>query len=823
MRYLKTIKYLLLFLIGKLIKKKKKYPYPDDESGNIFYRFFSRLFGFIYYQFQKRKESFRVSSFKLQSRAKEYKIVNEIMRLSGEIISLVVIFIVVSFAIDLFISKISEWLVGVNQLQGFFNSLSFIRVPGRDFIELFLEISIGAISAVLGLLFALYAVGFQLSTDKYSSEVSDYVNEETVGSFYFKLLVFTDLLAIFVLLRTEFFDYPEPIFSFAVACLMVVISLLGIIIFKSHYIVTIKPKHLFERLWGDIRENIKTASDKSSYKYKSWSLVQHARNNTRKSLRLLEHLFDDLLKLKNNSDVIYTPTVLAYAITEYAKNKKHIDKDNAWWFYQKHDLAKSGGSSETVIKLNYELQGTGPLYLPKPDFSWLEDHVLNLFQKVQLNAIDNNPDLLGHVIKSYQIILSGDYSKTNSGEKKINGIYENQETEIYEKFFKPFLDLYKNISKQEDLNAYLNAYFTTGLVLVDGFEYKEYENIIKSLVTNDKKLADNWSFIENTDIPAIFYEQLTDYWRRLELEQECEGKIITPLENLKKEMLEDVKNKEKELFKKFFSELLVHQDEVMMDLITKKDYENCAHFIKIRFEWISRLFYLNKSDLANEYAQDISKCAAYILILPKETLIKLELLEEIEKIIFQCVIRNREALFLELSKILSLLISVLNVNETNTDMFILRNRLIVILGGFLFLQSEFEQNKKMLIGYVKILEKSYKPGYFIKSIEILGDARNIGGIELTTKLIHWETTKYHHWYTRIHHKILRIPKTYDHVRFYSGMQEVANHPSKFIREISYGLANIEDESVEEFVEFIKRREEILNLVTILSKINETKK
>ncbi|HOX10597.1 MAG TPA: DUF2254 family protein [Candidatus Moranbacteria bacterium] len=823
MRYLKTIKYLLLLFISRLIKRKKKYSYPGDENGNIFYQFFSRLFGFIYYQFQKRKEGFRVSSFKLQLRIKEYKIVNEIVRLSGEIISLIIIFIVVSFAIDLLISKTSAWLIGLDQLQGFSNSLSFIRVPGRDFIELFLEISIGAISAVLGLLFALYAVGFQLSTDKYSSEVSDYVNEETVGSFYFKLLVFTDLLAISVLLRTEFFDYPEPIFSFAIACLMVVISLLGIIIFKSHYIVTIKPKHLFERLWSDIRDNIKTASDKSSYKYKSWSLVQHARNNTRKLLRLLENLFDDLLKIKNNSDAIYAPTVLAFVITEYAGNKKYIDRENGWWFYQKHDLAKSGSSSESIIKLNYELQGTGPLFLPKPDLSWFEDNAFTLFQKIQSHAINSNPDLLSHVIKSYQTILSGDYSKTNSGQKKIYGIYENQEIETYDKFFRSFLDLYKNITKQEDLNDYLNAYFTTGLVLIDGFKYKKYKEIIRSLVGNDGKLSNGQGFVENIDLPSIFYEQFIDYWKRLELEQGCEGKIMTPVKNLEEEMLGSVKSREKELFKKFFSEMLHHQEDVIIDLIKKKDYENCAHFIKIRFEWISRMFYLNKFTLANEFSQDISKCAAYILTIPKEILIKLELLEEIEKIIFQSILKKRKALFVELSKILSLIISVLNVNETNTDMFILRNRLVVILGGFLFLHSELEQNKKMLIEYVKIFEKSYRPGYFIKSIEILGDARNIGGIDLTTKLIQWETTKYHNWYTQIHHKILEMPKTYDHVRFYSGMQEVANHPSKFIREVSYGLGNIEDDSVEKFVEFIKRREEVLSFVTVLSKINETKK
>ena len=823
MRYLKTIKYLLLLLIGSMIKRKKRYSYPDDESGNVFYRYFLKLFGFIYYQFQKRREGFRVSNFKLQSRVKEYKIASEIVKLSGEIISLLFIFTIGSFLIDLIISKTSAWLAGFNQLQGFLGNLSFIRIPGRDFIELFLEISIGAISAVLGLLFALYAVGFQLSTDKYSSEVSDYVNEETVGSFYFKLLVFTDLLAIAVLFRTEFFNYPEPIFSFLVACLMVIVSLLGIIIFKSHYMVTIKPKHLFERLWSDIRDNIKTASDKSSYKYRSWSLIQHARNNTRKLLRLIEHLFDDLLKTKNNSDAIYTPTVLAFVITEYAKNKKYIDKENGWWFYQKHDLAKSGSSSESIIKFNYELQGAGPLFLPKPDLSWFEDNAFNLLQKIQSHAISSNPDLLSYVIKSYQTILSGDYSKTNSGQKKIYGIYENQEIETYEKFFRSFLELYKNLTKQEDLNDYLNAYFTTGLVLIDGFKYKEYKEIIRSLVGNDGKLSNVQGFVENIDLPSIFYEQLLDYWKRLELEQECEGKIITPVKNLEEEMLGSVKSKEKELFKKFFSEMLHHQEEVIIDLIKKKDYENCAHFIKIRFEWIGRMFYLNKSALANEFSQDISKCAAYLLIIPKEILIKLELLEEIEKIIFQCVIRKREALFIELSKVLSLIISVLNVNETNTDMFILRNRLIVILGGFLFLHSELEQNKKMLIEYVKIFEKSYRPGYFIKSVEILGDARNIGGIDLTTKLIQWETTKYHNWYMRIHHKILEMPKTYDHVRFYSGMQEVASHPSKFIREVSYGLGNIEDDSVEKFVEFIKRREEILNLVTILSKINETKK
>jgi hypothetical protein len=63
---------------------------------------------------------------------------------------------------------------------------------------------------------------------------------------------------------------------------------------------------------------------------------------------------------------------------------------------------------------------------------------------------------------------------------------------------------------------------------------------------------------------------------------------------------------------------------------------------------------------------------------------------------------------------------------------------------------------------------------------------------------------------------------YDNVRFYSGMQEVADHPSKFIRELSYRMFNPEEECAEAFVEWVKKREAVRQLVDVFKKIQEKK-
>lgn len=803
------------------------FSFEVDKKPNKAAHALGVFFGFFYSHFQRRRESLRILYRNQERRKTEYTIPMQIVeRSKGTVVVLFLAFVAVLLG-DWVVEKLA---VALSQVQiGWFQEigthLGFFVMPGRDFLKLVLEISIGAISAILGLIFALYGVGFQIITEKYSSKVSDYVNQETVGNFFFKLLVFTDLFAILVLLRVAFLALP-PSVSFVAAIILVAICLLGIIVFKNHYIMTIKPKNLFERLWSEIHENIRLASDKSQYSYNSWSIVQTSRFRTQELLSILKSLFEDLWHAENWNDVIYTPGVLSNVLIEYAKRKKYIDRDRGWWFPQTQVEVKASNMSVLALKLNFELQGKGPLRMGSPDYLWLENSVFDILQTIEsrIGTAPQDTHLLTYVIDFYQTVLSGDYEKDQYGryQKTINGLYENQEIDAFEKYLDAYLALYAKVRTDDELVAYLNGYFAIGLTLVEGFDYSKYQEIIKSLIGTDGQLARTREELALLDLPGMFYGQLLDYWERLELEVECEGKIVTPQDRLEKETLDEARKKEKQYFDKFFEKLYKHHNTILADLYQKGKHKELAQFIKARFEWLSRMLFIEKVSLAEQYGAAIAGAGVYLSRIPKQILLESEFWEELEKLMFPSVIENCPKLFKVLTGVLMMMLPIINTDEKDVDNIMYRNRLSLILGGFVYLVSEFRQDKNLLVEYVQIIELTYREGFFIQALEMLAKPKDVGGLNLTLKLINWESTRYHHWFGEILRQIDALPKTYDNVRVYSGLQKVADHPSKFIRELSHQPFQPEEECAEAFVEWAKKREAVKEMIAALKKIQEKK-
>lgn len=798
----------------------------DKKPNRIVYAW-GVFVGFFYSIFQKRRESLRIHYRNQERRKTEYTIPMQILRYSMStvifLIALLTLVVLGDWGIEKLMTALSH--VQASWFISFVSYFEFFILPERDFLELVLEISIGAISAILGLLFALYGVGFQIITEKYSSKVSDYVNQETVGNYFFKLLVFTDLFAIAVLLRVKILTIA-PSLSFVVAMVLVAICLLGIIVFKNHYILTIKPKNLFERLWSEIKENIRLASDRTRYSYNSWSIVQTSRMRTQELLSLLKALFEDLWHAENWNDVTYTPMVLSNMLTEYAKRKKYIDRDRGWWFPQTQIEVKANNMSSLALKLNFELQGKGPLRIGSPDYLWFENSIFDILKTVEarIGTAPQDTHLLKYIIDFYQTVLAGDYEKDRHGryQKSIAGLYENQETDAFEKYLDGFFALYEKVQTDDELGAYLNGYFAIGITLIEGFDYAKYQETIKSLVDSQGRLTHTREELALLDLPGVFYSQILDYWDRLDLEMQCEGRVVTPQNRLEKETLDDARAKEKQYFDKFFEKLITHHNSVLKDLYQKGKHKELAMFIKARFEWISRLLYVNKVTLADEYGAKIAGAGVYLPFLPKQILIDSEFWEELEKMLFPSVIENCQTLFKVLSGLLTLMLPVINADEKNLDNIMYRNRLALILGGFVYLACEFRQDYRLLVEYVQTIEVAYQQGRFIQAMEMLAKPKDVGGLDLTLKLINWETTRYHHWFGEILGQVHQLPKTYDNVRFYSGMQEVADHPSKFIRELSYRMFNPEEECAEAFVEWVKKREAIRQLVDVFKKIQEKK-
>lgn len=814
MKFIRAIQ----FFFWRMFRRRRTTPsfsFEADSKPNRVIYILGIITGFFYRFFQKRRETLRIFHRNQERRKTECSIPLQIVRYSREII----LFLLIAFFLSLFF----DW--GIEKLPPILSHIDFSDLPEKEFLKIVLEISIGAISAILGLIFALYAVGFQIVTEKYSSKVSDYVNQEAVGNFFFKLLVFTDLFAITILLRVEMIPLA-PVFSFFATMVLVAVCLLGVVVFKNHYIITIKSKNLFERLWSDIKENIWLASDRSRYSYNSWSIIQTSRHRTQELLLLLKTLFEDLWQAKNWNDVTYAPMVLSRLLTEYARRKKYIDRDRGWWFPQTQVEVKASNMSSLALKLNFELQGKGPLRIGSPNYLWFENSIFDILQTVEsrIGTDGESTHLLEYVIDFYQTILAGDYSKDQYGryQKTIIGLYENQEVDAFEKYFDAFLELYAKVKTDDELTAYLNGYFVIGLTLVDGFNYSKYQEIIKSLIGSDGQLAYTREELALIDLPSIFYNQLLDYWDRLDLEVQCEGKIVTPQERLEKETLEDARAKEKQYFDKFFDKLCKYQNTIHADLYKKGRHKELAQFIKVRFEWFSRMLYLEKSALAEQYSSVVAGGGVYLPFLPKQILLDSEFWEEFEKLIFPSVIENCPNFFKILAGSLVLMLPVINADEKNIDNIMYRNRLSIIVGGFVYLVSEFRRDNSLLIEYAQIIEAAYRQGFFIQALEMLAKPKDVGGLDLTLKLINWESTRYHHWFGNILWEIDQLPKTYDHIRFYSGMQEVANHPSQFIRRLSYRAFNPEEESVEAFVEWAKKRESIKELTAVLKKIQEQK-
>lgn len=812
MKIIRSLLYFILPLLAKVYKKKKFIYERDREEGKVdkILFFLNRIFGWVYFKLQWYSEIFRFKRSSVRSKVKEYGVITEILGASKELLILLILGFTFYLLGDWFVNSISAHLSDLTFLQIISLELEGVILPETEFIRLFLEISIGAISAILGIIFALYAVGIQLSTQSFSSEVSEYLNSEVATNVYFKLLVFTDLLAIFLLLRNGFFPSSQMIFSFFVICILVGICVLGIVVFKQQYLFILKPKYLFERLSKDIKDSIISVSDLSSFEQKSWNVIHRFRDRTKSYLELIERLFEDLIESKKTNDLKYAPIVLGYVLSRYVEHKRYINKEKDWWFYHSQQPAKSEGMAGFALKNSYEIRGMGPLFETRTNFSWFEDMVFRILKKVQGHASKEN-DLLGYVIQAYQRILSRDFSYPERN--KLKGAYTNQELIAYEKFFPSFLELASSL-EEEDFTDYLNAYFAVGLTLIEGSKHKKLKDTVSSFYSTVGHKREHFRGI---NLPTIQYEEMLNYWDMIDLEREAEGAIITPRNFLEKEVTSSIKGKEERVFKKYFKEILEHQDRWLKELVSKKDYRNCAELIKMRLIWLARLFYLKKSEVTEEYADHIRILILYVGLIPKDIIVELDFLESLERLIFSCILEKRFKLLSELLSLLLIILATLNQDEKDTEKFVLTNRVLVVLGGFLYLHSEFEEDRRGLLIYSKVLEVAYNSTTLLTWLVSLRDIKEKGGLDITMKIIERETSRYHHWYGNIRHKIFSLPKKYGEVSHYSGLQELADHPSKFISQISHYHVDVEDESIDKFVEWMQKRKAVEDLILTLRK------
>ncbi len=816
---IRIIIYPLKLFISKFKRRRDAFEFDldPDRKRPLPERVHEVVFGRIYYVYQRILENIRVKRYNRQNRLKEEGIAFQLAKIGRSMLAYLMLTVALSVVVD--------W-----SISSFFHSLhlpdiKYLKIPPAEFIGDFFTVGITAISALLGLIFALYAVAFQMTTEKYSSEVIDFINNELVGNFFFKLLIFTDLFMLYGLIEMNFLEI-YPWFTFFLSVGLVSLSLVGILIFKNHYLTILKPKSLFGRLSGDASEAIDTGTNRSKYSFDSISAVFNARQKLANTISVLGSLFGDLRKNQNWEDIVYAPLTLSVILLRYIQKKKFLDKERNWWFFNQHKEVRADSNSLLVLKLNYEMRGNGPLTMVQPNTEWVEDQAYALFQQFN-EEVDGNKEknrFVLQLINAYQTILHGDYTKDKNGwyKKDVFGAYENQEFATFDKFLKLFQELFDklDLSNPEVVTAYTNAYFAVSQSILDGFDTTPFEKELLALIGHDSRLAKNKRDVCDTDLPSLFYTKLNDYYDRLEVEQRIEGKILTPSDLLVTETTESLKAEEATKFAERIKIIADAQEKIALTLYQRGDHKAVATILRLRLNWFNRLLHLKKYDAADEYAYLIGKMAIYIFYIPKDILNEFDFILQVEEIIFTAAMERKLRLFKELTRLLILILNVLNQNSGNLSeaeqmTFIQRNRILVMLGGFVYLVSEFEQDNAVLLEYVQIAEKTFVHNIFPEFIRLMADIKESGGLNISLTLIQAETTRYHSWFGMMHWKIDKLPKTYDDIPHYSGLQEVADHPSRFIRVISSGLGFLEDTIIDAFSEWVQKREEVRKLVGIL--------
>lgn len=810
MKILRALWFWVKVIVPVRVAKPREFPdNPTKKSGNAF----SRLLGKIHRWGKNRLELRRIRRFEIQGEIKEHKILPEIFKYSKWILLYLLFASLLAIVTDAIFSQVIGWLRGTSWLS------DILSVPSKGAIGDALTAYIAAVSALLGLIFALYAVGFQLTTDRYSEKVTSFISNERVSSYFFRFMVFTDLFAVIVYLKLVMFD-TTPIFSFGLATLLVATSFLGIIIFKNHYIEIIKPESMFSRLRELIWDSMNVVSTPGSYTNKSWSLATHARRHAQSNMRTMEALYRDLTRKgidrsQNWTDAAFAPLTAGHLLQGYSSLRKFINVDKPWWTAQKYEKVKSSDMNMYTIKLQHELKGTGPLIVPQNHPLWFEDRMFSFLEEITKDVVnDDSGQIFMNVSDAYKTALIGDQQKqVDEPPKTLPGAWQNQEFDIFERGFTAFLELWKKIdicTHKATVN-YLNDYFMIVSELIEPWDIEGIMKIAESFYTGDQ-LNKSKKFLEDKDLPTFSRSVLKEYWERLEVEQELEGKIVTEKNHLLEEMKEVLTEKHSDLVDKYLIKAFDDSTEIIKKLAGCKKHELLTNFVKMQMEWISHLLYADQKDRADLYAQYVKDNSRYLLIVPQSVLEEEELLDQVEKGYFVSLIEERKDTFEAYSLAVSIVMMKGNWQQTDQNQVMRNLKQSLIHGSLAFVLSELRQDSFWVVTFTKNVEGMFKPGVFTKLLELVADIHD-------TRDIYWESTRYMNWERFMLGKIKsEVKETWVHEDGEIGYGTEYDHPSKFIRRLGDFDLLFNGRSKESYVEWLKKRQALKELLEVLIKI-----
>jgi hypothetical protein len=681
------------------------------------------------------------------------------------------------------------WSEFGHRLKPIVSRLGLSALSSEQTVRL-LEAGIGAVSVLLGLVVALYVVGLQNCVENYSSDVSEYAaTEEATGS-YFDLLVFTDLLLMVLLIRV-WVQASYPYVSLIFALLLVALCFSGVLIFREHYVIAMKPSHLIYRMANDIGESFSIATGRNSFHARSSTVVATERERARRAFGLLQTFFHDLVRLGRLHDTTIIPQSVTHLLLEYCR-KKPLIVHMEWWCPTRNEPLNAWDSIELEISLMMEHAGRGMATIPRPNEQWFEDAAFSVLHDVLTSPVPLTNDLaVESAAVSLQHLLCG-YSVPGSRgiQVKYAGLWELQRPDLVHRSLKELRDLADGSSPQnlQYTMRYADVLGDIGVTVARKSDTETVLAVVDEIFRHPRKAGRQLIPVKWPDLPQRSHAVVSDIASEVELEVHAEGEARTPCSWQRRQVKQSLEKWEADEAKRVLNELIEMQSSVAKSALENKIPKAPAAHLKARLIWLITLAQGDRLIWAEERSE-------WLIGLPSAVqssfgdVEDLHLRDTAEVLLFNATVQHcpstaRFAICTLLDAFVVLTTGYANDDDPHHRKAVELNRAVCVVGGYLYLMAEFSQDFDLLREYDSQLASHMGEDY-VDAVEYFAGGEGAGPPGFTfTGTIMFETERYHGWFRSATEQIERLPRTSKERQILGPPVSVVQHPSSFIRQIA---------------------------------------
>jgi hypothetical protein len=628
------------------------------------------------------------------------------------------------------------------------------------------EVLLGGVFGIVALIFSVSLVAQDLSRQRYGEQASSLLFREPTTRLIREALIASALLVLAVFVESQFGIFV-PYLGTYLAIMLTALSVLVLPVYLGQSLSSSRLEGLCNALTQEINRDIMAVLNNRS---RNRSIDAHMRFRTTTNIRSLEQLAERLqVQLHEETDTGKLSAFLTNSLTYYLHHKHLIPETSEWFPAESKELDVNDPLYQNLRSI-YASQALGPARKEIKNLSWFEDDVLRVLETIRKRAVASGQERLhaGIAASTYSIIWES---------------IRSLELDTTVRLSKVLSQTASNQNLSETVASTLESVIRSLLhSLVQGGYVAQRASATMPMFRVD---ADELARLSE---PAALQAATKKLRAKLDTEKSMLGSIVTPSEWIEDEARSGFEN----LLKERVALIVPSLVEGLYLLSTVPNQAGITVQRNSSLDLIVQLrgLFLHESESCREYWPYVTKVLTELALAePRDRDFNRNTLDELIHACSAFVGANEEEL---LKIVLPCFDAFVWIHMRDDDESERRRgvRAMLALGGLLYLDSEFRQDKTRLDSYSDFMTKIFRGEYFKAISE---DSGYLFSASLGGSLI----MEYENLLIPLASKVQSLRRKYesdDSSHFFHG-EWVVDHDSEFLRRHSnerYVTFNIHD-------------------------------